>query len=100
MWANGFVDFRDVDRAWMIFNGMEKSPDRFGPFALMDKVGLDVIYDIEMVYYNDSNDPKDHPPKGLKEKIERGELGVKSGKGFYSYPNPEYMNPDFLNPSK
>ena len=100
MWANGFVDFRDVDRAWMIFNGMEKSPDRFGPFALMDKVGLDVIYDIEMVYYNDSKDPKDHPPKGLKEKIERGELGVKSGKGFYSYPNPEYMNPDFLNPSK
>jgi 3-hydroxybutyryl-CoA dehydrogenase len=98
MWANGFVDFRDVDRAWMIFNGMEKSPDRFGPFALMDKVGLDVIYDIEMVYYNDSKDPKDHPPKELKEKIERGELGVKSGKGFYSYPDPEYMNLDFLNP--
>jgi len=98
MWANGFVDFRDVDRAWMIFNGMEESPDRFGPFALMDKVGLDVIYDIEMVYYNDSKDPKDHPPKELLEKIERGELGVKSGKGFYSYPDPEYLNPDFLNP--
>jgi 3-hydroxybutyryl-CoA dehydrogenase len=98
MWANGFVDFRDVDRAWMIFNGMKESPDRFGPFALMDKVGLDVIYDIEMVYYNDSKDPKDHPPRALKEKIERGELGVKSGKGFYSYPDPEYMNPGFLNP--
>jgi 3-hydroxybutyryl-CoA dehydrogenase len=66
----------------------------------MDKVGLDVIYDIEMVYYNDSKDPKDHPPKELKEKIERGELGVKSGKGFYSYPDPEYMNLDFLNPIK
>ena len=98
MWAKGFVDFRDVDRAWMIFNGMKVSPDCFGPFALMDKVGLDVIYDIEMVYYNDSKDPKDHPPKELKEKIERGELGVKSGKGFYSYPDPEYLNPDFLNP--
>jgi len=100
MWANGFVDFRDVDRAWMIFNGMKNSPERFGPFALMDKVGLDVIYDIEMVYYNDSKDPKDHPPKELKEKMERGELGVKSGKGFYSYPDPEYMNPGFLDPSK
>ncbi len=98
MWANGFVDFRDVDRAWMIFNGMKKSPDRFGPFALMDKVGLDVIYDIEMVYYNDSKDTKDQPPKALKEKIERGELGVKTGKGFYTYPDPEYMNADFLNP--
>jgi 3-hydroxybutyryl-CoA dehydrogenase len=99
MWAKGFVDFRDVDRAWMIFNGMKESPDRFGPFALMDKVGLDVIYDIEMVYYNDSKDPKDHPPKELKEKIERGELGVKSGEGFYSYPDPEYLSPGFLNPS-
>ena len=98
MWANGFVDFRDVDRAWMIFNGMNKSQERFGPFALMDKVGLDVIYDIEMVYYNDSKDPKDRPPKELKEKIARGELGVKSGRGFYTYPEPEYMKPDFLNP--
>ncbi len=98
MWANGFVDFRDVDRAWMIFNGMKKNPDRFGPFALMDKVGLDVIYDIEMVYYNDSKDPRDHPPKELKEKIERGELGFKTGKGFYTYPDPEFMNADFLNP--
>ena len=98
MWAKGFVDFRDVDRAWMIFNGMKESPDRFGPFALMDKVGLDVIYDIEMVYYNDSKDPKDHPPKELKEKIERGELGVKSGEGFYSYPDPEYMDLGFLDP--
>lgn len=98
MWANDFVDFRDVDRAWMMFNGMKENPGRFGPFALMDKVGLDVIYDIEMVYYNDSGNSQDHPPRALKEKIERGELGVKTGKGFYSYPDPEYMNPDFLNP--
>jgi 3-hydroxybutyryl-CoA dehydrogenase len=28
--------------------------------------------------------------------IERNELGVKTGKGFYTYPNPEYKNPDFL----
>jgi len=25
-------------------------------------------------------------------------LGVKSGKGFYTYPDPEFMNADFLNP--
>jgi 3-hydroxybutyryl-CoA dehydrogenase len=97
MWANGFVDFRDVDRAWMIFNGMPEG-SRFGPFALMDKVGLDVIYDIEMVYYQDSGDPKDHPPEALKEKVKKNELGVKTGKGFYSYPSPEYLRADFLNP--
>jgi len=95
MWGNGFVDFQDVERAWMVFTGMKE-----GPFALMDKVGLDVIWDIEMVYYNDSKDPKDHPPQALWDKIERGELGVKSGKGFYTYPSPAFLSPDFLKPSK
>ena len=61
----------------------------------MDLVGLDVVYDIEMSYYNESKDPKDHPPQGLKDKIDRKELGVKTGKGFYTYPNPEYANPIF-----
>lgn len=93
IWGNGFVDFRDVDRAWMVFTGMKE-----GPFALMDKVGLDVINDIEMVYYRDSNDPKDKPPKALLEMIKRGDLGVKSGKGFYTYPDPEFMRTDFINP--
>jgi 3-hydroxybutyryl-CoA dehydrogenase len=93
MWANDFVDFRDVDRAWMKFTGRE---DRYGPFGLMDSVGLDVIYDIEMVYYRNSKDPKDHPPEALKQKIDNGELGVKSGQGFYSYPDPEYLHDDFL----
>lgn len=91
MWGNGYVDFQDIDRAWMIFTGM-----REGPFALMDKVGLDVIWDIEMVYYRESNDPKDHPPQALKEMIDRGELGVKSGKGFYTYPDPAFLRPDFI----
>lgn len=67
MWANGFVDHRDVDRAWMIFN---QTP--WGPFALMDVVGLDVIYDIEMFYYNDSGDPRDHPPQALKDMVDAG----------------------------
>jgi 3-hydroxybutyryl-CoA dehydrogenase len=91
MWGNGFVDLRDVDRAWMIFTGMDK-----GPFGMMDSVGLDVVYDIEMVYYNESKDPKDHPPEALKAMVDRKELGVKTGKGFYTYPDPEYGRPDFL----
>lgn len=91
MWAEGFVDFRDIDRGWMIFTGMD-----YGPFGLMDNVGLDVIYDIEMVYYNESKDPKDHPPESLKAMVDRGELGIKTKKGFYAYPNPEYSRPDFI----
>jgi len=95
MWGNGFVNFKDVDRAWIVFTGSKE-----GPFGLMDKIGLDVVYDIEMVYYNDSKDPKDHPPEALMDKIRKGELGVKTGKGFYTYPDPEFLNPNFLNSSK
>lgn len=91
IWAERFVDFRDIDRGWMIWTGMSQ-----GPFGFMDAVGLDVVYDIEMVYYNESNDPKDFPPEALKAMIDRNELGVKTGKGFYTYPNPEYRFPDFL----
>jgi 3-hydroxybutyryl-CoA dehydrogenase len=98
MWAEGYVDFMDIDRAWMLFNGMKVDESAFGPFALMDKVGLDVIWDIEMFYYKESSNPKDYPPQALKEKIESGELGVKTGKGFYEYPNPAYLAPNFLNP--
>lgn len=91
MWAEGYVDFRDIDRAWMIVNG-----SGIGPFGRMDLVGLDVVYDIEMSYFNESRDLKDHPPEALKAKIEKNELGVKTGRGFYMYPDPEFGGPDFL----
>ncbi len=80
MWADGYVDFKDLDRGWMIWNGVAQ-----GPFAFMDGVGLDVVYGIEMVYYNESKDPQDHPPEALKKMIDRNELGLKTGKGFYNY---------------
>jgi 3-hydroxybutyryl-CoA dehydrogenase len=91
MWAGGFVDFRDIDRAWMVFTGMT-----YGPFFLMDLVGLDVIHAIENIYFRESADPRDEPPAALKEKVARGELGVKTGHGFYTYPGPECARADFL----
>src|SRR5262249_13725355 len=85
MWAGGYVDFRDIDRAWMVFPGMP-----YGPFFLMDLVGLDVVLDIERSYHRESGDPRDEPPAALIQKVERGELGVKTGRGFYAYPDPEF----------
>lgn len=87
----GVASFEDVDRAWMSLYGTSA-----GPFGLMDRVGLDVVRDIEMVYYGESGDPRDAPPRVLLEKIERGELGVKTGRGFYTYPNPSYVEPGWL----
>ena len=91
LWAGGFVDFKDIDRGWMIAYGTPH-----GPFGMMDRVGLDVVYDIEMVYYNESKDPRDYPPEVLRAMVDRKELGIKTNKGFYRYPDPEYLRPDFL----
>lgn len=91
----GIASHEDVDRAWMIFYNQP-----IGPFGKMDLIGLDVIRDIEMVYYQESGDPSDYPPRVLLDKIERGELGVKTGKGFYTYPHPAYEDPDWLKGDK
>lgn len=87
----GIATPEDVDRTWMI---QMETP--MGPFGLMDIIGLDVVRDIENVYYEESGDPSDAPPKLLADKIEKGELGVKTGKGFYIYPDPQYKQPSFL----
>ena len=87
----GVASFEDVDRAWMSLYKTD-----MGPFGLMDRVGLDVVRDIELVYYRESGDPRDKPPKILLDKIELGELGVKTGKGFYRYPDPDFLNPEWL----
>ena len=90
---DGVASFEDVDRAWMSIYGTE-----VGPFGLMDRVGLDVVRDIENVYYGESGDFRDSPPRILLQMIEKGDLGVKTGRGFYSYPSPEYLEKDFLEP--
>ena len=87
----GVASFEDVDRAWMSLYRTE-----MGPFGMMDRVGLDVVYDIEMVYYEESGDQKDKPQKILQDKIKKGELGAKTGKGFYTYPDPSYVKPGWL----
>ena len=77
---NGYASVEDVDRAFMI--GI---PAPGGPFMGMDAVGLDVILAIEEQWYKESGDERDKPPKFLVEKVKKGELGVKTGKGFYEY---------------
>ena len=91
---SGVASIEDIDRAWMIKFGREEPP----PFAQMDRIGLDVIRDIELHYAAESGDPEDLPRPILNERVERGELGVKSGRGFYRYPDPAWQRDDFLDP--
>lgn len=91
---SGVASHEDVDRAWMIMYGTANLP----PFALMDRIGLDVVQDIEEHYARESGDPSDLPPPLLTEKVARGELGQKTGRGFYTYPHPAYADAAFLQP--
>jgi 3-hydroxybutyryl-CoA dehydrogenase len=88
---SGAASPEDVDRLWMMFFQTE-----YAPFGIMDMVGLDVVSDIESSYQLVSRDPTDTPSPTLARKIASGELGEKSGKGFYEHPNPKYREPGFL----
>jgi 3-hydroxybutyryl-CoA dehydrogenase len=86
--AEGHGTPEDIDRFWCMSTGL-----KMGPFALMDRVGLDVVLDIERHYAAESGDPNDEPPRFLAEMVEAGKLGVKTGEGFYRYLNPPFENP-------
>jgi len=91
--AEGVASLEDVDRAWMLHR---RAP--MGPFGMMDQFGLNVVYDGWQYRADDPVTDAVRPKiiDLLSRYIERGELGAKTGKGFYDYPNPAYAAPDFL----
>ena len=56
-----------------------------GPLALADLIGLDTVLAIMNVLYEGYNDSKYRPCPLLKQYVASGRLGVKSGRGFYTY---------------
>jgi 3-hydroxybutyryl-CoA dehydrogenase len=78
----GVAPPEDVDALWEIFT-------RAGvpPFRRMDRVGLDVVLAIEEHYAAVRDGIPEGPRELLGEYIDQGRLGVKSGRGFYEYPD-------------
>jgi 3-hydroxybutyryl-CoA dehydrogenase len=56
-----------------------------GPFELMDLTGIDIGYYTKMARFDESGDPEDKPSRSVTALVERGELGRKTGFGWYSY---------------
>ena len=83
----------DVDRAVMLDLGI-----RYGPFGYLDLVGLDTAWRILESHAKISGDAGTQliADEIKRDYIDKGWLGVKSGRGFYTYPNPAYARPDFL----
>ncbi|MDE2604748.1 MAG: 3-hydroxybutyryl-CoA dehydrogenase [Burkholderiales bacterium] len=56
-----------------------------GPLALADLIGLDTMLAVMNVFYDGFKDPKYRPAPLLREMVDAGRLGRKTGRGFYSY---------------
>ncbi|MFD2925037.1 3-hydroxyacyl-CoA dehydrogenase family protein [Halobacillus naozhouensis] len=80
LYEGGYADFEDIDKITRKALGHP-----IGPFEVMDLSGIDVGYYVMQQRYAESGDPNDQPPKTLVEKVEAGEFGRKTGKGFYTY---------------
>ncbi|MCP3942696.1 MAG: 3-hydroxyacyl-CoA dehydrogenase [Desulfobacteraceae bacterium] len=86
------ASIEDIDRAWM---GIMKT--LVGPFGIMDSIGLETIYKVTDYWAGVKNDSQAKANAVfLKKRLEKGELGVKTGKGFYQYPNAAFLSPGFM----
>ena len=61
------------------------TPQRLGPLALADLIGLDVVLAIMEVLHQGLGDDKYRPSPLLRKMVQAGLLGRKSGEGFYKY---------------
>jgi 3-hydroxybutyryl-CoA dehydrogenase len=89
---NGVASVEDIDRAWM---GVTKMIA--GPFGMLDNIGLDISWQIAEYWAKELGDSQLQAQADfLKQYVDKGWLGVKSGRGFYTYPDPAFLQPGFL----
>jgi 3-hydroxybutyryl-CoA dehydrogenase len=74
------ASIEDIDKGMQLGAGHP-----MGPFTLLDFVGLDTVYKIAEIMFEEYRDSRYAPPPLLKRMVLAGMLGRKSGKGFYDY---------------
>jgi 3-hydroxybutyryl-CoA dehydrogenase len=80
MVEEGFATKEDIDTAVTLGLGHP-----MGPLTLLDLVGIDTAYAISDVLYEQFKDPIYAAPNLMKQMVQAGHFGRKSGKGFYDY---------------
>jgi len=80
MWENGTASMESIDTAMMGGCGFP-----MGPFALLDLVGLDTSLAILDALYGEFRDPNYAAVPTIRRKVAAGQLGRKSGHGFFDY---------------
>jgi 3-hydroxybutyryl-CoA dehydrogenase len=93
LFVKDVADVESVDKTWMIATGAP-----IGPFGTLDVIGINTVYNVNKTAAEKTGDPlRAKAAQYLKENfIDKNRLGVSTGQGFYSYPNPAYKEPDFL----
>ncbi len=76
----GVASAEDIDTACKLGFG-----HAMGPLATTDLTGVDILRDASMNIYTDTADEKFFPPESLSRMVAAGDLGRKSGRGFYTY---------------
>src|SRR5713101_6359679 len=80
LYESGLASLEDLDTAIRLGCGYP-----MGPFTLLDLVGLDTTMYVAEVMFDEFREPRYAPPPLLKRMVMAGQLGRKSGKGFYRY---------------
>ena len=79
-YENGVGSIEDIDQGMKLGCGYP-----MGPFTLLDFVGLDTTYYIANIMFEEYRETRFAPPPLLKQMVQAGRLGRKSGRGFYDY---------------
>ncbi|MGD8997302.1 MAG: 3-hydroxyacyl-CoA dehydrogenase [Anaerolineae bacterium] len=74
----------DIDMAMVAGTGMTYEGDRVGPLVIADRIGLDVVVD-KLWELEEAFGPRFRPARPLRLRVRAGQLGMKSGKGFYEH---------------
>ena len=84
MYEGHYASREDIDAAMRFGCGYP-----MGPLALLDLIGLDTAYEILETMYRQGRDRLHAPAPILKQMVTAGMLGRKSGRGFYTYEEPD-----------